>query len=130
MRLAERLQAQFPGATRRRVKQWLEASRVRVDGAIFRHGSVSVADDARVELTAPPPPDCPQPLRLVHEDADLLVVDKPAGLLTIATEREPERTAYRLLGAWPAARGSTTGRRVSGHRRARATGSLVPLGRS
>jgi 23S rRNA pseudouridine1911/1915/1917 synthase len=33
----------------------------------------------------------------VHEDEDLLVVDKPPGLLTVATERERERTAYRLL---------------------------------
>ena len=130
MRLAERLQAQFPGASRRRVKQWLEASRVRVDGAIFRHGSVSVADDARVELTAPPPPECPQPLRLVHEDADLLVVDKPAGLLTIATEREPERTAYRLLGDWLAARGSTAGRLLIVHRLDRETSGLVVFAKS
>lgn len=33
----------------------------------------------------------------MHEDEDLLVVDKPPGLLTVATERERERTAYRLL---------------------------------
>ena len=39
----------------------------------------------------------PAPLRLVHEDDDILVVDKPAGLLTIATERERERTAYKML---------------------------------
>jgi len=125
MRLAERLQAQFPGASRRRVKQWLEASRVRVDGAVVRHGSVAIGDHARVELTAPPPPECPQPLRLVHEDTALLVVDKPAGLLTIATERERERTAYRLLRDWVAARGSSTGRLLIVHRLDRETSGLV-----
>jgi 23S rRNA pseudouridine1911/1915/1917 synthase len=39
----------------------------------------------------------PAALRRVHEDDDLLVVDKPPGLLTIATERERGRTVYRLL---------------------------------
>jgi len=33
-------------------------------------------------------------VRVVHEDADVIVVDKPAGLLSIATESERERTAY------------------------------------
>jgi len=130
MRLADRLQAQFPGASRRRLKEWLEASRVRVDGVIVRHGSVSIADDARVELTAPPPPECPQPLRLVHEDADLLVVDKPPGLLTIATERERERTAYRLLGDWLAARGSGARRLFIVHRLDRETSGLIVFAKS
>lgn len=39
----------------------------------------------------------PNSLELVFEDRDLIVIDKPAGLLTIATERERERTAYALL---------------------------------
>jgi 23S rRNA pseudouridine1911/1915/1917 synthase len=36
----------------------------------------------------------------VFEDADLLVVDKPAGLLTIATEAERERTLYAAVGRY------------------------------
>lgn len=32
-----------------------------------------------------------------YEDRELLVVEKPAGLLTIATEKKEERTAYYLL---------------------------------
>lgn len=36
-------------------------------------------------------------LVLLHEDRDILVVDKPSGLLTIGTERERERTAYYIL---------------------------------
>jgi len=128
MRLAERLHAQFPGASGRSIKQWLVAARVRVDGAVVRHGSVSVGDDARVELTAPPPPECPQPLRLIHEDADLLVVDKPAGLLTIASDRERGRTAYRLLGDWIAAR--RAGRLLIVHRLDRETSGLVVFAKS
>ncbi len=36
-------------------------------------------------------------IAILHEDRDVLVVDKPPGLLTIATDRESERTAYHIL---------------------------------
>ncbi len=39
----------------------------------------------------------PGGLSILYEDADILVVDKPAGLLTIATDKEKSRTAYFIL---------------------------------
>ncbi len=36
-------------------------------------------------------------LEIVHEDRDVLVVDKPPGLLTIATETEKRQTAYAMV---------------------------------
>jgi 23S rRNA pseudouridine1911/1915/1917 synthase len=36
-------------------------------------------------------------LAVLYEDKDILVVDKPAGLLTVATEREKIRTAHAIL---------------------------------
>ena len=36
-------------------------------------------------------------LKLLYEDEHLLIVDKPPGLLTIATDQEKLRTAYRVL---------------------------------
>lgn len=36
-------------------------------------------------------------LLVLYEDKDILVVDKPEGLLTVATEREKSRTAHSLL---------------------------------
>jgi tRNA pseudouridine32 synthase/23S rRNA pseudouridine746 synthase/23S rRNA pseudouridine1911/1915/1917 synthase len=36
----------------------------------------------------------PLGLTIIHEDRDILVVNKPAGLLTMATDSEKERTAY------------------------------------
>jgi 23S rRNA pseudouridine1911/1915/1917 synthase len=39
----------------------------------------------------------PHGLTILYEDRDLLVVDKPAGLLTIATATDRERTAYFIL---------------------------------
>jgi 23S rRNA pseudouridine1911/1915/1917 synthase len=98
--LIERLHALYPEASRTTLRKWLAAGRVRVRGEVERRGETPVASAERVSLGAPPPPAFPAPLRLVHEEDHFLVVDKPAGLLTIATERERERTAYRLLAAY------------------------------
>src|SRR5262245_13767831 len=126
--LRERLATQYPASSRRTVKQWLAAGRITVNGQIVRRGDVTVAAGDRVSLGAPAPPGFSTPLRLVHEDADILVVDKPPGLLTIATERERERTAYRLLTDYVRAR---DGRRLFIVRRLdRETSGLVVFARS
>jgi len=39
----------------------------------------------------------PKGLVILYEDRDILVVDKPAGLLTIATDKAKSRTAYFML---------------------------------
>ena len=39
----------------------------------------------------------PKELAILYEDRDIIVINKPAGLLTMATERERENTAYFLL---------------------------------
>jgi 23S rRNA pseudouridine1911/1915/1917 synthase len=107
VRLKERLAALHQGASGRRIKQWLEAGRVQVNGRVVRRGDVEVTSGDRVLLGAPPPPPFPSQLRRVHEDARVIVVDKPAGLLTIATARERERTAYRLVADYLAAQPRT-----------------------
>jgi tRNA pseudouridine32 synthase/23S rRNA pseudouridine746 synthase/23S rRNA pseudouridine1911/1915/1917 synthase len=39
----------------------------------------------------------PHGLVILHEDRDILVVDKPAGLLTVGTERDKSHTVYFIL---------------------------------
>jgi RluA family pseudouridine synthase len=36
-------------------------------------------------------------LAILYEDKDILVIDKPPGLLTVGTDREKSRTAYHIL---------------------------------
>lgn len=101
MRLQDQLRSLHPASSHRTLKQWLEGGRVRVNNQIVRRGDVPVTPEDRIELAAATAR-FPPLLRLVYEDADLVVVDKPAGLLTIATERERERTAYRMLSDYVA----------------------------
>jgi 23S rRNA pseudouridine1911/1915/1917 synthase len=104
--LAARLKTLFPEASGVSRKDWLAHGRVTVNGAVVRDGRTPVAAGDRVRLGAETVArvHLPHPLRLVHEDADLLVIDKPADLLTIATEHDEERTAYRMVHAYLAAK--------------------------
>ena len=93
------------GSSGRTRKQMLTTGRVLVNDAIarsaatpLRAGDVVAIAPKAVHTTLPPG------LSLVHEDDDVIVVDKPAGLLTIATERERTRTAYVHLMAHARAR--------------------------
>jgi 23S rRNA pseudouridine1911/1915/1917 synthase len=99
----DRLRAEFPGSSGRRLRLWLAAGRVRAAGRVVRDPRIPVAPDEPVTLGPAPAPALAPPLRLLHQDEALLVVEKPAGLLTIATERERERTAYRLVRDYLAA---------------------------
>ncbi len=100
----DRLHALYPATSGRGLKAWLEDGRVRLNGAVVRRGDTPIAPGDHVRLASTGSRAVPSPLSLVHDDEDLVVVDKPAGLLTIATDRERERTAYRLLSGWIASR--------------------------
>ncbi len=73
-------------ASRAAVQRWIEHGRVLVDGVPLR-ASAAVPAGARVSIDpeAPPAttaePDASIPLHVVFEDAHLLVIDKPAGLV-------------------------------------------------
>ena len=121
----ERLRAIFPEASGTSLRQWLRDGRVRVNGTVVRDGRAAVGPRDAVALggQASRVP-FPSALRLVHEDADLLVIDKPPGLLTIATDRERERTAYRMLWSYLAAERPTR-RPFIVHRLDRETSGLL-----
>jgi 23S rRNA pseudouridine1911/1915/1917 synthase len=110
------------------MRGWLASGRVRVDGVVVRRAGAEVAADARVTLGATAPP-FPSALRLVHEDTDLIVVDKPPGLLTVATERESRRTAYRLVSDYVAAQ-TRAARIFIVHRLDRETSGLLVFAKS
>ncbi|MFO1420147.1 MAG: 23S rRNA pseudouridine(1911/1915/1917) synthase RluD [Candidatus Competibacteraceae bacterium] len=85
MRLDQALAELLPAYSRNRLQQWLKAGQLRVDGQIRRPrdpvaGGEIVSGEWVLEVeTAAVAQDIPLTIR--HEDADLLVIDKPAGLV-------------------------------------------------
>ena len=124
-----RLRAEFPDSSGRRLRAWLVAGRVRVGDTIVRDPRTPVAAADRVTLGSAPPPALAPPLRLVHEDESLLVIEKPPGLLTIGTEHERERTAYRMV--WAYLKGARPPRRpFIVHRLDRETSGLLVIAKT
>jgi 23S rRNA pseudouridine1911/1915/1917 synthase len=113
---------------RTRVKQLLRSGRVTVNGtSVTRHDhplrpgdAVSISRDAPVAALAG--------LAIVYEDAHLIVIDKPAGLLAVATETEKAATAFVLLSDHLAARNA--GRPFVVHRLDRDTSGLLLFART
>lgn len=88
--------ASLEGISRSRAQAWIRAGRVSVDGEVRDRPGLHVRAGQAVALCAPEVLEQGQepetsPLELLHEDADLLVVCKPAGLLTHAN-REGQRS--------------------------------------
>ena len=127
--LSARLRALFPEASGRSLKQWLESGRIELNGRVCRDGRIMVGARDRVVLGTRGRVPFPRGLGLVHEDAAIVVVDKQPGLLSMATERERERTAYRLLWDYLAAQRPRT-RPFIVHRLDRETSGLLVFAKS
>ncbi|HJB57214.1 MAG TPA: RluA family pseudouridine synthase [Candidatus Flavonifractor intestinipullorum] len=86
------------GKSRNNIKSMLARGQVSVDGRTATRFDHPVAVGSRVAVKAHVEEEVPGlPFPILYEDRDILVIDKPAGLLTIANEKEKVRTAYHML---------------------------------
>jgi 23S rRNA pseudouridine1911/1915/1917 synthase len=87
--------------TRSRVRRLIDDGLVTLAGRRPSKAGVTLERGAAVQVTVPPPAPvdlAPEaiPLRIVYEDGDLLVVDKPAGL---AVHPSPGHSSHTLVNA-------------------------------
>jgi 23S rRNA pseudouridine1911/1915/1917 synthase len=87
-RLDKLLQERLSEFSRARLQEWIKEGRVRVNGAPRRAAqAVREGDRIQVEPAAPRPLHAVAediPLRVLYEDADLVAIDKPAGMVVHA----------------------------------------------
>jgi 23S rRNA pseudouridine1911/1915/1917 synthase len=96
--LTDHLRALYPTSSNNSLKKLLEHDRVRVNGVITRIGKTQLQAGDRVEIGEKVfVKRLPEDLEILYEDEHLLVINKNANLLTIATEKEKEETAYAYL---------------------------------
>ena len=89
------------GVPRAQARRWIDDGRVRLGGKIVRASRAVVEGD---ELEAEPPEVVASeavaeaiPLDVLHEDADLIVIDKPAGLVVHPGPGHPSGTLVNAL---------------------------------
>ena len=106
LRLDQALAKMFPQYSRNRLQAWLRTGHVKVKRGAFDlaiEGSTRVEGNETVVLSPPPAADAAQPaaqpmaLEVVFEDADLIVIDKPAGLVVHPGAGNPDRTLLNAL---------------------------------
>ena len=96
------LATMFPQYSRNRLQVWLKSGHVLVDGKHLARSAKAIGGE-RIELTPPPAADVAKPraqrmaLAIVFEDADLIVIDKPVGLIVHPGAGNPDRTLLNGL---------------------------------
>src|SRR2546421_4102605 len=102
LRLDQALARLFHQYSRNRLQEWLRAGHILVDGRTAAT-RMAVSGGERVVPTPPRLPDAGapraqrMPLKIVHEDAALIVIDKPAGLVVHPGAGQPDRTLLNAL---------------------------------
>lgn len=101
-RLDQFCQAELDGVSRARVQAWIADGQVRVNDRAAKPAQRLKAGD-RVFVAAPPPPEDavakPEaiPLAVVYEDDDLIVIDKPVGMVVHPAPGSPSGTLVNAL---------------------------------
>jgi len=100
-RLDTYLTKQVENATRSKVQHAIDEGYVTVGGRAVRSSyQVRPGDEILVVIPGTPPPDVlpePIPLDIIHEDDDLIVVNKPAGMVTHPAYRNYSGTLVNAL---------------------------------
>ena len=94
--------AEASGLSRERVKALMAEGAVVVGKTVARNPSAKMQAGAHFAITLPPPAPlaaAPQdiPLTVVYEDADLIVIDKPAGMVVHPAAGNPDGTLVNAL---------------------------------
>jgi 23S rRNA pseudouridine1911/1915/1917 synthase len=120
-----------PGKGRNAIKSMLSRGQVSVDGRTITAYDWPLQRGSRVEIRMgkPPAPFRFAGMSILHEDADLIVIRKDAGLLSIATADEKYLTAYRQLSDY-VKQSDPRGRIFVLHRLDRDTSGVMMFGRS
>lgn len=116
------------------VKRWIATGKVFVDGEVERDPGRPLAAGQRVELrmAAPRARDDQPSVKLVFEDAHVIVIDKPAGVSSVPYEKREQGTAMDLVrDAWRRmGRPATSTPLLVVHRIDRATSGLLVFAKS
>ena len=102
MTLLDALAAQFPNAKRSTLRAMIREGRVTVGGVVAVSAKLEVPDAQTVRVNRHAArrvgrPGPHRPFDILHEDADLIVIDKPHGLMTQSGARDRRPTLVGLL---------------------------------
>lgn len=96
MALLELLGVLAPDSSKNTLRSWVEKGRVLIDGKPAKYANQEVAKGQEVTVGTKPKY-LKNDLTIIYEDNDLVVIDKPAGLLSVARDVDIEISAHSIL---------------------------------
>jgi 23S rRNA pseudouridine1911/1915/1917 synthase len=98
VKLLEFLYESFPARSRKSVKSMLEQKRIMIANQIVTRFDYSLASKMDVIVLKKSSRDIAlRKMNLIYEDEHLVVIEKSSGLLSVATGKENEETAFGIL---------------------------------
>jgi 23S rRNA pseudouridine1911/1915/1917 synthase len=94
--LLEILQQMAPDSSKNTLRAWLQSGRVSVDGQCAKRANTEIQAGQNVEVGAKVT-FIKRLLRILHEDDHIVVLEKPEGLLSVATDKEKRATVHAML---------------------------------
>ena len=85
-----------PESSKNTVRSWIEQGRITLDGRVVKKSQTPVRKGEEVKLekrTA----FLEEGLKVLYEDPEIVVIDKPEGLLSVATDFQKQLTAHSIL---------------------------------
>lgn len=87
-----------PESSRTTLRSWLKEGRVTVDGQVVKIGNTPVHKEQEIAL-GQKKKIIPGNVHILYEDPHIIVIEKPEGLLSVATAFEKGETAHAILKA-------------------------------
>ena len=84
------------GKSRNYAKGVLKRGQITINGKVCTDFSRVLPKGTRIGLILAAPSDFKMSLPVIYEDDDILVIDKPAGMLSVSTDKERDNTAYHI----------------------------------
>lgn len=94
--LLEALSQAFPDSSKNNLRSWIEKGRVSVEGQVVRLSKYSVKKGDLIEL-GKKTQFIEEKIEVLYEDEHLVVIHKPEGLLSVATDFQKWTTAHSIL---------------------------------
>ncbi len=94
--LLECLAILAPESSKTTLRSWLKEGRVSVDGVVEKIGSKLIKKNQIVTVGAKAAPTI-DGISILYEDSHLIVINKPAGLLSVSANFEKGKTAHAIL---------------------------------
>jgi len=85
-----------PDSSKNTLRGWIEKGRITIDGKPAKRANQAV-EEGQVVALGTKKKFLPAGLKIVYEDEQIIVVDKPEGLLSVATEKDLDQSVHAIL---------------------------------